>query len=74
MAPIYPNACRRSAACFYRRSVITSYSIHYTKLYENTDMKFEQENIARLMRMAVNYGRSIGFKGDFYIEPKPKVV
>ena len=31
-----------------------------------------QENIARLMRMAVDYGRSIGFKGDFYIEPKPK--
>lgn len=38
----------------------------------NTDMKFEQENIANLMRMAVEYGRSIGFKGDFYIEPKPK--
>lgn len=38
----------------------------------NTDVKFEQENIARLMRMAVDYGRSIGFKGDFYIEPKPK--
>lgn len=38
----------------------------------NTDMKFEQENIARLMRMAVEYGRSIGFEGDFYIEPKPK--
>jgi len=38
----------------------------------NTDMKFEQENIARLMRMAVAYGRSIGFTGDFYIEPKPK--
>ena len=38
----------------------------------NTDMKFEQENIARLMKMAVTYGRSIGFKGDFYIEPKPK--
>ena len=38
----------------------------------NTDMKFEQENIAALMRMAVNYGRSIGFEGDFYIEPKPK--
>lgn len=38
----------------------------------NTDMKFEQENVARLMRMAVDYGRSIGFKGDFYIEPKPK--
>ena len=38
----------------------------------NTDMKFEQENIARLMHMAVDYGRRIGFKGDFYIEPKPK--
>ena len=38
----------------------------------NTDMKFEQENIANLMHMAVEYGRSIGFKGDFYIEPKPK--
>ena len=38
----------------------------------NTDVKFEQENIARLMKMAVDYGRSIGFEGDFYIEPKPK--
>ncbi len=38
----------------------------------NTDVKFEQENIAALMRMAVDYGRSIGFTGDFYIEPKPK--
>ena len=39
----------------------------------NTDVAFEQENIARLMKMAVEYGRSIGFKGDFYIEPKPKI-
>jgi len=38
----------------------------------NTDVKFEQENIASLMRMSVEYGRSIGFTGDFYIEPKPK--
>lgn len=38
----------------------------------NTDVAFEQENIAYLMRMAVDYGRSIGFKGDFYIEPKPR--
>lgn len=38
----------------------------------NTDVAFEQNNIARLMKMAVEYGRSIGFKGDFYIEPKPK--
>lgn len=38
----------------------------------NTDMKFEQENIAALMHMAVEYGRSIGFDGEFWIEPKPK--
>ena len=38
----------------------------------NTDVLFEQENIASLMKMAVEYGRSIGFKGDFLIEPKPK--
>lgn len=38
----------------------------------NTDVKFETENIASLMKMAVKYGRSIGFKGDFLIEPKPK--
>ena len=30
------------------------------------------ENIAKLMHMAVDYARSIGFTGDFYIEPKPK--
>lgn len=38
----------------------------------NTDMGFELDNMARLMRMAVDYGREKGFKGDFYIEPKPK--
>ncbi len=38
----------------------------------NTDVKLEVDNIARLMKMAVEYGRSIGFKGDFLIEPKPK--
>ena len=38
----------------------------------NTDVLFEQQNIARLMKMAVEYGRKIGFTGDFYIEPKPK--
>ena len=38
----------------------------------NTDMGLELDNMARLMRMAVDYGRSIGFDGDFYIEPKPK--
>lgn len=38
----------------------------------NTNMSLEQDNMARLMRMTVDYARSIGFKGDFYIEPKPK--
>lgn len=38
----------------------------------NTDVKFEQENIAALMKMSVEYGRKIGFDGEFWIEPKPK--
>jgi xylose isomerase len=38
----------------------------------NTNMGLELDNMARLMHLAVDYGRSIGFKGDFYIEPKPK--
>lgn len=38
----------------------------------NTRMDFELDNMARLMKMAVKYGRSKGFTGDFYIEPKPK--
>lgn len=38
----------------------------------NTNMALELDNMARLMRMVVDYARSIGYKGDFYIEPKPK--
>ena len=38
----------------------------------NTNLGLELDNLARLMRMAVDYGRSIGFTGDFYVEPKPK--
>ncbi len=38
----------------------------------NTDMAREMDNMARLLRMSVDYARSIGFTGDFYIEPKPK--
>lgn len=38
----------------------------------NTDMGLELDNMARLMKMTVDYARSIGFTGDFYIEPKPK--
>jgi xylose isomerase len=37
----------------------------------NTDMKRELENFARFLTMARDYGRSIGFKGFFFIEPKP---
>jgi xylose isomerase len=38
----------------------------------NTDMKFELDNLARFLRMAVDYAKEIGFKGQFLIEPKPK--
>ncbi|MDR0862145.1 MAG: xylose isomerase [Oscillospiraceae bacterium] len=38
----------------------------------NTNCGLEQDNMARLMRLEVDYARSIGFAGDFYIEPKPK--
>ncbi|MGX7031354.1 xylose isomerase [Vagococcus zengguangii] len=38
----------------------------------NTDMAFEQDNIARLFRMAIAYGEKIGHKPQFLIEPKPK--
>lgn len=37
----------------------------------NTDMKREKEHLARLLKMARDYGRSKGFKGNFLIEPKP---
>ena len=38
----------------------------------NTNYALEQDNIARLFTLARDYARSIGFKGPFYIEPKPK--
>jgi len=37
----------------------------------NTDMKREQEHIARFFHMAKDYARKQGFKGNFLIEPKP---
>ena len=37
----------------------------------NTDMKREQEHLARFLHMARDYARKNGFKGSFYIEPKP---
>jgi xylose isomerase len=37
----------------------------------NTDLKREQEKMARFLHMAVDYKKKIGFKGQFLIEPKP---
>ena len=38
----------------------------------NTDMKRELDHLATLLQMAVDYKKKIRFKGQFYIEPKPK--
>jgi len=37
----------------------------------NTDMKREQDHLAKFLTMARDYGRKNGFKGTFLIEPKP---
>lgn len=37
----------------------------------NTQMKREQDNMARFLTLARDYGRAIGFTGNFLIEPKP---
>src|SRR5690606_2534074 len=37
----------------------------------NTNMKREQEHFARFLTIARDYARAQGFKGTFYIEPKP---
>ncbi len=38
----------------------------------NTDMKRELDHLAAFLHMAVDYKKKIGFKGQFYIEPKPQ--
>jgi len=38
----------------------------------NTDIKKELDHMALLLQMAVDYKKKIGFKGQLYIEPKPK--
>src|SRR5262249_52593207 len=43
----------------------------YTTLL-NTDLKREQEHLAKFFHLAVDYKKQIGFNGQFYIEPKPK--
>ncbi|WP_234571055.1 xylose isomerase [Rhodohalobacter sp. 614A] len=42
----------------------------YMKLL-NTLMKKEQDHLGEFLRKARDYGRSIGFEGNFLIEPKP---
>lgn len=37
----------------------------------NTNMKKEQEHLARFLHAAKDYARKQGFKGTFFIEPKP---
>ncbi len=38
----------------------------------NTDLKLEQDNFARFLKMASDHKKKIGFKGQLLIEPKPK--
>ncbi len=42
---------------------------YYTLL--NTDMKRELDHLGMFLQKARDYGRGIGFKGNFLIEPKP---
>lgn len=37
----------------------------------NTDMKREQEHLAKFLHLAKDYARKNGFQGTFFIEPKP---
>ncbi|WP_113639304.1 xylose isomerase [Nubsella zeaxanthinifaciens] len=37
----------------------------------NTNMKREQEHLAKFLHLAKDYARQQGFKGTFFIEPKP---
>ena len=43
----------------------------YTTLL-NTDLKREMDHLGRFLHLAVDYKKQLGFKGQFYIEPKPK--
>lgn len=38
----------------------------------NTDMKRELDHLGTFLHMAVDWKKQLGFKGQFYIEPKPK--
>jgi xylose isomerase len=43
----------------------------YSTLW-NTDMKRELDHLAAFLHMAVDHKKKIGFKGPFWIEPKPR--
>ena len=43
----------------------------YSTLW-NTDIKRELDHLGAFLHMAVDHKKKIGFKGQFYIEPKPK--
>src|SRR5690349_5805436 len=43
----------------------------YSTLW-NTNLKRELDHLGRFLHLAVNHKKSIGFRGQFYIEPKPK--
>jgi xylose isomerase len=43
----------------------------YSTLW-NTDLKRELEHLGKFLHLAVDHKKNIGFKGQFYIEPKPK--
>jgi len=38
----------------------------------NTNLKREMDHLGRFLHLAVEHKKKIGFKGSFYIEPKPK--
>src|SRR5271167_4418335 len=43
----------------------------YSTLW-HTDLKRELDHLAAFLHLAVDYKQEIGFKGQFFIEPKPK--
>jgi xylose isomerase len=43
----------------------------YSTLW-NTDLKREMDHLGKFLKLAVAHKKSLGFKGQFYIEPKPK--
>jgi len=42
-----------------------------TSFCNNTDMKKELDHLGMFLAKARDYGRKIGFKGTYMIEPKP---